>query len=139
MHICQKMILKELDVSVFNEIVWKSLTSFDHSRSPWDRQRFDTINFASKTKLLSSQLKIAKLQAVQNFACRIVSGAQKYDHASPILRQLNWLPVKQHLCYPDSILAFNVWIALRMPRSTCLISSLSAHPYQPTKPETRSC
>ena len=106
MHICQKMILKELDVSVFNEIVWKSLTSFDHSRSPWDRQRFDTINFASKTKLLSSQLKIAKLQAVQNFACRIVSGAQKYDHVTPILRQLNWLPVKQHIYYRDSIMAF---------------------------------
>ena len=28
---------------------------------------------------------VRKLQAVQNFACRIVSGAKKYDHVSPLL------------------------------------------------------
>ena len=54
----------------------------------------------------SSTSNIAKLQAVQNFACRIVSGSKKYDHVTPILRQLNWLPVKQHMYYRDSIMAF---------------------------------
>jgi len=29
---------------------------------------------------------IRKLQAVQNFECRIVSGARKYDHVTPHLR-----------------------------------------------------
>ena len=46
----------------------------------------------------TSQSNIAKLQAVQNFACRIVSGSKKYDHATPIPRQ--------HMYYRDSIMAF---------------------------------
>jgi len=69
-----------------------------------------------------SQSNIAKLQAVQNFACRIVSGAQKYDHVTHILRQLNWLQVKQHLYYCDSIMAFKLSISL--PLSTCLIKHI---------------
>ena len=39
---------------------------------------------------------VRKLQAVQNFACRIVSGAKKYDHVTPLLKSLSWLPVKDH-------------------------------------------
>ena len=52
----------------------------------------------------TSQSNIAKLQAVQNFACRIVSGSKKYDHVTPVLRQLYWLPVKQHMSYRNSIM-----------------------------------
>ena len=36
---------------------------------------------------------------------RIVSGAQRYVHVTPILRQLKWLPVKTHLYYRDLIMA----------------------------------
>ena len=36
---------------------------------------------------------VRKLQAVQNFACRIVSGAKKYDHVTPLLKSLSWPPV----------------------------------------------
>ena len=32
---------------------------------------------------------VKKLQAVQNFACRIVSGAKKYDHVTPLLKSLS--------------------------------------------------
>jgi hypothetical protein len=32
---------------------------------------------------------IAKLQTVQNFAARIVTGTRKYDHITPVLQQLN--------------------------------------------------
>ena len=39
------------------------------------------------------------VQAVQNYACRIVSGARKYNHVTPILKQPYWLPVRQHLYY----------------------------------------
>ena len=40
----------------------------------------------------TSQSNIAKLQAVQNFACRIVSGAKKYDHVSHILNNSTGSP-----------------------------------------------
>ena len=36
---------------------------------------------------------IVKLQNVQNFAARIITDTRKYDHKTPAIRQLNWLPV----------------------------------------------
>ena len=45
------------------------------------------------------------MQAVQNFACRIVSGAKKYDHVTPLLKSLSWLPVKDQLYYRQAIMA----------------------------------
>ena len=49
---------------------------------------------------------VRKLQAVQNFACRIVSGAKKYDHVTPLLKSLSCLPVKEQLYYRQTIMAF---------------------------------
>ena len=46
------------------------------------------------------------LQSIQNFACRIVNGARKYDHVTPILKDLNWLPVTTQLYYRSSTIAF---------------------------------
>ena len=43
----------------------------------------------------TTQSNLDKLQAVQNFACRIVSGAGKFDRITPLLKGLRWLPVKQ--------------------------------------------
>ena len=49
---------------------------------------------------------VKKLLAVQNFACRIVSGAKKYDHVATLLKSLSWLPVKDELYYRQAIMAF---------------------------------
>ena len=67
---------------------------------------FTKLYYCSSIWSKTSQSNVAKLQAAQNFACRIVSGPHKYDHVIPILRQLNCLPEKQHLYYRDSIMAF---------------------------------
>ena len=53
-----------------------------------------------------SKLNVDKLQSVQNFACRIVSGIRKYDHVTPELQRLRWLPVSSQLYYRNAILAF---------------------------------
>ena len=42
----------------------------------------------------------------QNFACRIITGSQKYDHVTPLLQQLNWLSVNEMLQLRDSVMAF---------------------------------
>ena len=47
-----------------------------------------------------------KLQHVQNFAARITSGARKFGHISPVLRELCWLPVRQQLYLRDTVFAF---------------------------------
>ena len=54
----------------------------------------------------TSQKNINKLQAVQNFACRIVSGTRKFDHVTPILKQLRWLPVAKQLEYRSAVMVF---------------------------------
>jgi len=54
----------------------------------------------------TTEKNIRKLQAVQNYACRIVSGARKYDRVTPHLKSLSWLPVKDQLYYRQATMAF---------------------------------
>ena len=50
---------------------------------------------------------IKKLKAVQNFACRIITNTRKFDHTTPALCKIGWLPaVKEHLEYRDIIKSY---------------------------------
>lgn len=49
---------------------------------------------------------IERLQLVQNAAARLVTGARKFDHITPILKELHWLPVKQRITYKTAMLVF---------------------------------
>ena len=40
-----------------------------------------------------------KFQQIQNIADRYVTGAWKYDHITPILLQLHWLPVSYRIVF----------------------------------------
>ena len=42
---------------------------------------------------------IKKLQYVQNSAARLLTGSCKYDHVTPILRELHWLPVQHRIIF----------------------------------------
>ena len=54
----------------------------------------------------TSKKNVKKLQRVQNFALRLVTKASKYDHITPQLHQLQWLPVKSIFLYKEGVLAF---------------------------------
>ena len=54
----------------------------------------------------TSKNNIKKLQLIQNVACRIITGSQKYDHVTPLLQQLNWLSVNEMLQFRDSFMAY---------------------------------
>ena len=54
----------------------------------------------------TSSTNIKKLQLVQNFACRIITNTGKFDHISPGLRELNWLPVKEQLLLREAIMMY---------------------------------
>ena len=45
-----------------------------------------------------------KLQLVQNAAARVLTRTRKYDHISPVLSALHWLPIKH--CIDFKILLF---------------------------------
>ena len=52
---------------------------------------FSKLFYCSNVWANCSKLNIDKLQSVQNFACRIVSGIQKYDHVTPELKRLRYM------------------------------------------------
>jgi len=47
-----------------------------------------------------------KLQKVQNNAARLVLKKRKFDHASPLLKSLHWLPVEMRLQYKTASICF---------------------------------
>ena len=42
---------------------------------------------------------VKKLQLAQNIAARLVRKSKKYDHITPVLKDLHWLPVKSRIIF----------------------------------------
>ena len=49
---------------------------------------------------------IERLQLIQNAAARLVSGTRKFDHITPVLKEMHWLPVRQRIIYKVAMLVF---------------------------------
>ena len=49
---------------------------------------------------------IAKLQRVQNAAARLLTSSRKYDHITPVLQELHWLPVRYRIHFKILLLTF---------------------------------
>ena len=73
---------------------------------------FSKMLYCSTVWSNTSTQNINKLQSIQNFASKIVTNSRKFDHVTPLLRQLNWLPVKQLLYYRDSVLTYKCFKGL---------------------------
>jgi hypothetical protein len=76
---------------------------------------FSKLYYCSSVWANMSKKNIAKLQTVQNFAAWIVTGTRKYDHITPVLQQLNWLPVSYMLQYKDTVMAYKCLKGLAPP------------------------
>jgi hypothetical protein len=51
-------------------------------------------------------VEIDKLQRVQNAAARLVVGGKKYDHVTPILKQLHWLPIRARIYFKILLITY---------------------------------
>ena len=49
---------------------------------------------------------LKKLQSIQNFAAKVIKRKKKYDHVTPILFDLHWLPVEQRIIYKICLLCY---------------------------------
>ena len=49
-----------------------------------------------------------RLQSIQNTAARLISGSKKYDHITPILKDLHWLPVKTRVDYKILVTTYKI-------------------------------
>ena len=49
---------------------------------------------------------LQRLQRVLNYAARIVFKSNKYDHITPLLRELHWLPIQQRIEFKILLMTF---------------------------------
>jgi len=49
-----------------------------------------------------------QVQSVQNAAARLMTGAKRREHITPILRQLHWLPVRRRVEFKMTSLVYQV-------------------------------
>ena len=54
------------------------------------------------------QTTLQRLQRVQNCAARLVSRTRKYDHITPVLQHLHWLPICVRPTYKMLLFAYSV-------------------------------
>ncbi|KAL9957225.1 hypothetical protein ACROYT_G038836 [Oculina patagonica] len=71
---------------------------------------------------------LKKLQSVQNAAARLITCSRKYDHITPILKELHWLPVSERIKFKILLLTFK---ALHQ-QSPIYIQDLLTY-YQPSR------
>ena len=76
---------------------------------------FSKLFYCSSMWSSTTKKNIARLQKVQNFAARIVTGARKYEHITPMLKELHWLPVAKQLEVRDILMAFKCIKGLAPP------------------------
>ena len=69
---------------------------------------------------------VSQPQRCQNNAARIVSLRWKYDHITPVLKDLHWLPVGHRMNYKILLLAYKAQHGMAPPYSSSLPS-----PYKP--------
>ena len=55
---------------------------------------------------LPKHLLIEKLQSVQNAATRVTERVSKYEHITPMLQELHWLPVEYRIIFKINLLTF---------------------------------
>ena len=68
---------------------------------------FSKLSYCSNVWSNTTASNLDKVQKVQNFACRIVSGVKKFHHITPVLRAMQWLPIRKQLYYRNAVMAFN--------------------------------
>lgn len=54
---------------------------------------------------VSGQL-LRRLQVIQNAAARLVTGVRKYEHMTPVLHSLHWLPIRQRITFKTAVIVF---------------------------------
>lgn len=101
------------------------------------KQHFETVIHAFVTTRLDycnalylgvNGSSIARLQLVQNAAARLLTGTRKYEHISPILASLHWLPVHFRIQFKLLLFAFKALNGLAPPYLAELL-----HPYIPSR------
>jgi len=66
----------------------------------------------------TSAANIKKLQRVQNSLARVVAGARRREHITPVLKDLHWLPIEQRIVYKVALIMHKV-LQEQQPQVPC--------------------
>ena len=50
---------------------------------------------------------ISKLQRIQNATARLLTGLNKFDHITPVLKSLHWVPVEKRIDFKVLLLVYH--------------------------------
>jgi hypothetical protein len=64
------------------------------------------IDYGNGLLLGCTKADIQRLQRIQNWAAKLICKALKYDHASPCLQQLHWLPLEQRITFKVLVIVY---------------------------------
>ena len=64
------------------------------------------MDYGSATLARLPRQLLDRLQSVMNAAARLVFSARKYDHITPLLRDLHWMRTPQRIEYRLAVLAY---------------------------------
>ncbi len=67
---------------------------------------FSRLDYCNTIYIGVNQTALARLQAVQNAAARLLTGTRKHEHITPILFSLKWLPVRFRIEYKLLVFVF---------------------------------
>ena len=73
------------------------------------------LDYCNSTLLGLPQFQIKRLQKIQNIAAKIVLQQRKFDHVTPLLRSLHWLPINQRIVYKVLVIVFK-WLHNKAPQ-----------------------
>jgi len=97
------------------QVAWLHLRKLKQIKNYLDKKSLETLIHAyitSKLDFMNSLLygvpdvHIRKLQLVQNAAARLLTGSSRYNHITPILEELHWLPIHFRIEYKLVLLVF---------------------------------
>ena len=82
------------------------------------------LDYCNSVLYRTSLVNINKLQRVQNSAARIVTKSSRFDHITPVLAELHWLPIQYRIQFKIAVTAFKV---LTMQESSYLTELVRFH------------
>jgi len=76
------------------------------------------LDYGSATLVGLPAYQIDRLQSVSNAAARLVYSSRRYDHVTPLLRELHWLRMNQRIDYKLAVLIYRCLNGLRRTSPT---------------------
>ena len=70
------------------------------------RLRYFKTNSCNSLIYAVPQYQLKKLQSVQNAAARLITRTRKYEHSTPVLADLHWLPIADRIKFKILLLTF---------------------------------